>query len=106
MARHAFYNDKRWKRKRERILRRDKYMCQECKRYGRTTTATTVHHVIPLLWCLSHNSQLALSSINLYSVCSSCHDQYHDRQSDALTTKGLQLVDRIYKSEKPEGWDR
>ena len=39
-----FYKSKKWKTKRQSILRRDEYLCRECKRYGKTTPATTVHH--------------------------------------------------------------
>lgn len=42
-----FYKLKKWKEKRKRILRRDEYLYQECKRYGKDTPATTVHHIIP-----------------------------------------------------------
>ena len=44
----AFYRDKKWQRKRLYILRRDGYKCQESKRYGQYSEATTVHHIYPL----------------------------------------------------------
>lgn len=40
------YKSKKWKQFRKRILRRDKYICRECNRYGKTTGANTVHHCI------------------------------------------------------------
>lgn len=87
------YKDKRWIRKRERILRRDEYECRECKRYGKTTLATTVHHVKPV----EKHPELWLDSKNLYSCCSKCHNSFHDRVTNELTDKGQELVDRIYK---------
>ena len=42
------YNSKAWKNKREYILRRDHYLCQESKRYGKHIEAETVHHIFPL----------------------------------------------------------
>ena len=42
---NPFYLTPRWQRKRAAILRRDKYLCQECKRYGRFRDAKTVHHI-------------------------------------------------------------
>lgn len=87
------YKDKRWKKKRAIILKRDEYLCRECKRYGKTTEATTVHHVKPA----GDYPELRYDSNNLYSCCSSCHDSFHDRNTNELTDKGLKLVERIYK---------
>ena len=86
-----FYKSKRWKQKREKILRRDEYLCQECKRYGKTTPATTVHHVMPI----EQNKDLKLNSNNLISLCEQCHNKMHDRGRDNLTELGKQWVDRV-----------
>lgn len=67
------YNLPRWKRKRERILRRDGYKCQMCKRYGRNTDATTVHHVKHV----DEYPELAWEDGNLVSLCAACHDKAH-----------------------------
>ena len=37
----------KWKKIRAKVLRRDEYLCRECKRYGKTTLANTVHHIKP-----------------------------------------------------------
>lgn len=87
------YKDKRWIRKRKVILRRDGYECQECKRYGKDTLATTVHHVKPV----EDYAELYLIDKNLYSCCNSCHNSFHDRVTNALTVKGQELVSRIYR---------
>lgn len=87
------YKDSRWLRKRARILRRDNYECVECKRYGKTTLANTVHHVKPV----EHYPEVWLDSKNLYSCCSKCHNSFHDRNTNELTAKGLELVERIYR---------
>lgn len=86
-----FYKSKRWKEKREKILRRDEYLCQECKRYGKATPATTVHHVIPI----EQDMSLKLNSNNLISLCEQCHNKMHDRGSNNLTQLGKQWVDRV-----------
>lgn len=91
------YKDTRWVKKRARILRRDGYECRECKRYGKTTQATTVHHVKPA----DDYPELRYESSNLYSCCSKCHNTFHDRDSDELTQKGVELVERIYKTYPP-----
>ena len=52
------YDNKRWKKKREKILKRDGYLCRESKRYGKRVGATTVHHIYPAeaypeyAWCV------------------------------------------------------
>ncbi len=91
----SFYKSTKWRHKRKLILRRDEYLCQECKRYGKSTAAKTVHHIIPLAWCLLHNLALALASINLISLCDMCHNKMHDRDTDKLTNLGLQWVRRM-----------
>lgn len=81
----SLYATKKWERKRNVVLRRDKYECRECKRYGKTTLATVVHHIYPL----EYYPQYALLTDNLLSVCGKCHNSFHDRLTDALTEKGL-----------------
>lgn len=41
----SFYNTTRWESKRQKVLRRDQYLRQECKRYGKRIPANTVHHM-------------------------------------------------------------
>ena len=85
------YNKRTWKRKRAIILRRDKYLCRNCKRYGRKVGATTVHHMIPL----SVDSSLAMCSNNLLSLCNKCHEKMHDRTGDELTALGAWWAERV-----------
>ena len=87
-----FYKTTKWKGKRERILKRDEYRCRECKRYGKSVAASTVHHVIPL----EQQLELKYSSNNLISLCSKCHDKMHDRVNNKLTKAGEEWVVRIY----------
>jgi len=89
----AFHKATRWKVKRVKILKRDEYMCRECKRYGKTTEATTVHHVKPI----EERHDLGYSSKNLISLCKPCHGKMHDRVTDKLTALGNGWVERIYK---------
>jgi len=87
---NPFYKSTKWKNKRERVLRRDEYLCQECKRYGRSRAATTIHHINPL----ENRPELALVSWNLVSLCGSCHDSMHDRTTRELTAAGLRWAER------------
>lgn len=85
-----FYKSARWKRTRERILRRDQYRCQISKRYGRLLQADTVHHIFPredypeYEWC----------SWNMISLHHSVHDRLHYRLTRELTSEGMDLLRR------------
>lgn len=72
-----FYASARWKHKREIILRRDKYLCQNCKRYGRQVQAVTVHHIKHL----DEFPELALKDDNLVSLCNACHNKAHPEKA-------------------------
>ncbi len=56
-----------WRRKRELILKRDRYLCQPCIRAGRTKVAGEVDHVKPIAQGGTD------SDLNLQSICSDCH---------------------------------
>jgi 5-methylcytosine-specific restriction enzyme A len=73
MGNKAFYNSKAWKDKRAYILKRDGYLCQECKKYGKNTEAKLVHHVIEI----EDDYSLRLKNNNLVSVCHGCHNKQH-----------------------------
>lgn len=89
------YKDTKWIKKRAKILRRDEYECRECRRYGKATQATTVHHVKPA----DDNPELRYDSDNLYSCCNNCHNSFHDRNTNQLTVKGMNVIKRIYGKE-------
>lgn len=90
---NPFYKSARWQKKRAAVMRRDQYECRECRRYGRVTPATMVHHVKPF----EDYPELKLSSNNLISLCNSCHGTFHDRNTNELTTKGIEWIQRIEK---------
>ncbi|RDV26279.1 HNH endonuclease [Lysinibacillus capsici] len=92
-----FYKTKVWRSKRKKILRRDNYECQECRRYGKSRPATTVHHCNPL----ETHPQWRLESWNLLSLCSACHDKMHDRNKDVLTTLGEYWREKVTKVSPP-----
>lgn len=93
VKRMNFYKTSKWITKREKILRRDSYECRQCKRYGKTTTATSVHHIYPY----EERPDLKLASLNLISVCGTCHNTFHDRITNELTAKGIEWVERVGK---------
>jgi 5-methylcytosine-specific restriction endonuclease McrA len=84
------YKTKRWERKRVAVLRRDEYLCQEEKRYGKNIAANTVHHIYPV----EKYPELALVAWNLLSLCTECHNKMHDRNTGEVTELGKQWQER------------
>lgn len=84
-----FYKSRQWMKKREKILRRDKYLCQECKRYHRHTSdglpvpAELVHHIKPY----ELYPELRLKDDNLISLCASCHNKKHPERAHGRKEK-------------------
>ena len=90
-----FYKTRRWLRLRERVLRRDGYLCQVSKRYGKRTEATTVHHVFPR----EEFPEYQWEPWNLVSLAGDVHDEMHDRVTGSLTEKGAELLKRVARRE-------
>ncbi len=78
------YKSTKWKNKREYILKRDHYICQESKRYGRTIQASHVHHIYPL----ESYPELRFENWNLISLSRVEHNKMHDRVTNEITNKG------------------
>lgn len=85
------YKSKRWAAKRREILRRDRYQCQQCRRYGLAVDATVVHHAHPV----EDYPELAWCEWNLVSLCAGCHNAMHDRETGALTDLGMSWRRRV-----------
>ena len=77
-------SNKRWRRIRELALKRDGYMCQEAKRYGRAVQAEVVHHI----WPAEDYPEFAFKLWNLVSLSAAAHDRMHERDSRKLTALG------------------
>ena len=73
MQHNTWYDSARWHKLRQKILRRDKYMCVECKRFGRIKEASEVHHIKHL----EDFPELAYDENNLVSLCRACHRKAH-----------------------------
>lgn len=74
---HDFYRSYKWQKKREEILKRDHFECQDCKKNGKYTRATDIHHIKNLV----DHEDLALDDNNLISLCESCHNKRHVKES-------------------------
>ena len=102
---NAFYHSKEWRILRAAALERDGYMCQECKKRGVVTPATTVHHIKPLR--IDSAKELKLS--NLETICGACHNKLHRERSQTLKKKNANIKVQKSKnivvfSSNPEQW--
>ena len=83
-----FYKSSRWESKRQKILRRDGYMCQYFKRLGKYRPAETVHHIFPRELFPEYQWE----SWNLISLSNEAHNMMHDRNTHELTKVGKELL--------------
>lgn len=90
-----FYNSGRWRKKREHILRLDKYKDKVEERYGRARDANLVHHIYPR----NMYPEYEWEDWNLISVSKSTHQRLHDRNGDKLSKEGMALMRRTKKGE-------
>lgn len=74
------YNSTQWRATRERALRRDRYQCRICRRYGRNREAQEVHHIIPV----ESAPDRAFDLENLVSLCHACHNKQHPEKAQNL----------------------
>lgn len=88
------YKSSRWERKRAVILRRDRYMCQMSKRYGKARQADTVHHIFP---CEDY-PQYEWCDWNLISLTHKMHNAMHARDTHELSEAGKELLRRTARA--------
>lgn len=86
-----FYHTKRWKKIREMILRRDGYMSQIAKRYGKRVQANTVHHIFPR----EDYPEYQWEPWNLISITTQEHEGLHNRETGKLSADGEALRQRV-----------
>jgi len=74
-AMQIYYKSKQWKLKRQKILNRDKGICQECGEIG-----NTVHH-------LTYKNFKKEQPKDLVCLCKKCHDKIHRNKFNKRTVK-------------------
>ena len=84
------YYSKKWKYLAAKAMRRDGYMCQIYKRYGKRVPAEVVHHIYPV----DEYPEYAYCLWNLISLSRAAHNKLHDRESNTLTPEGVALMRR------------
>ncbi|WP_458383768.1 HNH endonuclease [Staphylococcus caledonicus] len=77
-----FYKSKKWRELREKVLLRDNYECQECKKEGIVKTIDRTKHKsldVDHIKELDSHPDLAYDMDNLVTLCVSCHNKKHNR---------------------------
>lgn len=90
------YKGKRWRELSSKAMRRDGYMCQISKRYGKQVPAELVHHIYPV----DEYPEYGYCLWNLISLSRAMHNTLHDRNTDKLTAEGVALVRRAENDRK------
>ena len=72
-CKNKFYGLALWTEKRNKIMTRDRCLCQDCLARGVITQADVVHHI----QFLDVRPDLALEDSNLISLCKFCHKVRH-----------------------------
>lgn len=88
MSRDKYYDSKKWRKKRDHILRLDGYKDRYEARYGRAVEAVVVHHIYPR----DKFPEYEWEDWNLISVSVSTHQKFHKRKTRELTKEGLKLM--------------
>lgn len=84
------YKTKKWNHVAAIAMRRDGYICQISKRYGKRVPAELVHHIYPV----DEYPEYAYCLWNLISLSRAMHNTLHDRNTDKLTAEGVALMRR------------
>jgi 5-methylcytosine-specific restriction endonuclease McrA len=73
-----YYFTAKHKRWRAAVLRRAKFLCEECARYGRRTEAQHAHHIKPR----KAYPDLATVVSNGRALCAACHAKIELRERE------------------------
>lgn len=85
-----FYNTRDWKRLRQKKYSDADGLCERCKARGIVREGREVHHIVPL----DKDWSLRLDYDNLILLCSDCHAEAHERDSE------LQRFERFWEGLK------
>lgn len=69
----AYLESPDWKRRRQKVLKRDQYTCQGCL----TNPAVLVHH-------LTYEHMGNEFAFELVSMCDACHNRFHEKDGHAV----------------------
>lgn len=95
---NSVYESSRWSRLRDKVLKRDNYIDQYLKRYGKIKEANLVHHIFPV----EYFPEYRFEEWNLISISKATHNLLHNRNTGELTDKGLELVSTLCRKRNME----
>lgn len=78
MPNDGYYYTAKHRRWRAAVLRKDKYLCQECLRFGRRVAAQHAHHIKPR----KEYPELAAVVSNGRALCAACHTKIELRERE------------------------
>lgn len=90
------YKEPKWVKLRDSVLRRDKYIDQYLARYGIYKPAELVHHIFPVI----DFPEYQYCEWNLISITKKTHNSFHDKETDMLSKKGIELLERTARRNK------
>lgn len=76
MAKDRYYNTAKHIKWSKAVLRKAKYLCEECIRYGRKTKATHAHHIEPR----KERPDIQYLVSNGKALCGGCHNKIEPRR--------------------------
>ncbi|MGG5304204.1 HNH endonuclease [Enterococcus pernyi] len=94
-----FYQSPKWRRLREKAMKRDHYECQECRRLGKYHRVENVHHIKEV----KDRPDLALDLDNLICVCIEHHNEVHGRYLTTLD-KQEKKIESFANFDASERW--
>lgn len=89
-----FYKSTDWRRCRDAALLRDNYLCQDCLKDGKISTAYDVHHIKEINLFNVYNPDISLNLNNLVCLCHECHNKRHTRFEKQERQKERYTIDR------------
>ena len=90
MPDERYYRRTKHRQWREKVLRRDGYLCAECRKYGRRdregnpVAATHAHHIRSV----EEHPELRYVVSNGVSLCAACHNKLEPRVGIAMKKRG------------------
>ena len=89
MMREQVYADRRWRRLRRKVVRREP-LCRSCSAEGRTMAADEVDHIIPLSEDSSEEN--AFGEDRVQPICRKCHREKTIREYHKVVAPAFHRV--------------
>lgn len=91
----VFYNSTAWRKLSKYVIKTHNNECHYCKKKGKVTRATIVHHVKPLkefpkfAYSLTYTDPDGKENLQLIPLCRNCHEAVHHRGAGAVKRDAL-----------------